>query len=142
MSQGIYELDFSQSKQLEEKMKLIPEKAEELVNKSLKRKGTKAMIESITGFMPVSRKKKVHAKFSKPLSYSMRNLGFVVRAKGGAANKPDSFGYLVFPDKGIGPHNHIKQDFFERGGEKANELIMNQVIDDLEAAHKMILGGK
>lgn len=131
-----YEIDFSKSLEIEKKMRLIPDKAEKLVNDVLKQKGTRIMMDSIIEEMPRSSKRKKHAKDSKPLTYRMMNLGFLVVAKGGAANKPNSFGYLVFPDEGRGPHNPIKQQFFKRGGDKANEPIQDEVIEALEKAHE------
>lgn len=135
---GSYEFDFSKSLEIEKKMAQIPDKSEELVNKVLRTKGKKIMIDHIVEEMPRSNKKKTHAKDSNPLRAVMKNLGFVVVAKGGAANRPGSFGYLVFPNEGRGPHNPIKQKFFEKGGDKANEPIQDQVIEALEQAHEIL----
>lgn len=136
---GRYEFDFTKSLEIEKKMAQIPDKSEELVNRVLKTKGTKIMIDHIVEEMPRSNKKKIHAKDSNPLKSRMRNLGFEIVAKGGAANRPGSFGYLVFPNEGRGPHNPIKQQFFEKGGDKANELIQDKVIEALEQAHDILL---
>lgn len=133
---GRYELDFSKSVEIEKKMALIPDKSEKLVNEVLKTKGTKRMIDSIVDVMPKSNKNKKHAKDSNPLKYRMRNLGFEIVAKGGAASRPGSFGYLVFPDEGRGPHNPIEQAFFRRGGELAEEAVQDDVIEALEKAHE------
>lgn len=137
---GRYEIDFSKSLEIEKKMALIPDKSEKLVNQVLRAKGTRTMMDSIIDLMPRSNKNKQHAKDSKPLTFRMRNLGFEVVAKGGAANRPGSFGYLVFPDEGRGPHNPIKQAFFKRGGDAANEKIQDDVIEALERAHEDLTG--
>ncbi|MCM3511641.1 hypothetical protein [Carnobacterium inhibens] len=130
-----YSLDDTQSKRLAENMKTVPDKAERLVNETLKAKGMKLMIQEIIRFIPTSNKNKKHAKTSNPLKGTMGNLGFVITTKGGAASNPNSFGYLVFPNEGRGPHNFIAQRFFEKGAETSNEKILTEVIKVLEEAN-------
>lgn len=129
-----YQLDMASAAEIEAAMKLVPEKAEKLVNQVLHTKGTKEVIQSIIGFIPVSRRNKKHAKFSNPLKNQNFNLGFEVYAKGGAAKNKNSFGYLVFPDEGRGSHNPVAQMFFERGTDRVNERILNDVIEALDKA--------
>lgn len=136
---GQYELDFKKSQELEQAMKQIPDKAEKLVNEVLHTKGTKMMIQSIIGFMPVSNRDKNHAKTSNPLITDNFNLGFRTYAKGGAANKPGSFGYLVFPDEGRGSSNPIAQEFFQHGANYASDMILSQVLGALEEAHNNLI---
>lgn len=131
---GEFTLDFKQSQKLEAKLKTFSGDAEKTVNEVLKRSGSKAVMQSIISFMPVSQRNKKHAKMSNPLKASYFNLGFRVFAKGGAANKPGSFGYLVFPDEGRGPHQAFAQEFFQRGGETASEQVLNDVIAALDKA--------
>lgn len=135
-----FKLETNKSEKLAKAMANVADQSEVLVNKVLKLKGTKEMIQSIIGFMPVSNKKGSHAKFSNPLTFRMLNLGFIITTKGGAANRPGSFGYLVFPNEGRGPHNLIAQEFFEKGAESASDQILDDVILALEDAHKN-LGG-
>lgn len=130
-----YSLDDSQAKQLAENMKLVPGKAERLVNETLKAKGMKMMIQEIIRFIPTSNANKRHAKNSNPLKGTMGNLGFVITTKGGAAKNKNSFGYLVFPNEGRGPHNYIAQHFFEKGAEASNGKILTEVIKALEEAN-------
>ncbi|MDT1957574.1 hypothetical protein [Carnobacterium divergens] len=129
-----YQLDMASAAEIETAMKLVPEKAEKLVNQVLHTKGTKEVIQSIIGFIPVSRRNKKHARFSNPLKSQNFNLGFEVYAKGGAAKNKNSFGYLVFPDEGRGSHNPVAQMFFERGTDRVNERILNDVIEALGEA--------
>lgn len=136
-----FKLDVSKSERLKEAMSQIAPLSEKLTNDVLKAKGTKKMIQAIVGFMPISRSKKArHAKTSNSLAFRMGNLGFTIYARGGAANKAGSFGYLVFPNEGRGPRNPIAQRFFERGADSANEQILDDVISALQEAHKS-LGG-
>lgn len=132
-------LDFSGSTRLLEAMKKVPEVSERVVNDVLKSRGTKEVIQAIIGFMPVSKRDKKHAKFSNPLKEVMFNLGFDIVAKGGAAKNKGSFGYLVFPNEGRGPHNPVAQAFFERGLESREDIILDYVIDELVRAQEELL---
>lgn len=132
-------LDFSGSTRLLEAMKKVPEVSERVVNDVLKSRGTKEVMQAIIGFMPVSKRDKKHAKFSNPLKEVMFNLGFDIVAKGGAAKNKGSFGYLVFPNEGRGPHNPVAQAFFERGLESREDIILDYVIDELVRAQEELL---
>lgn len=130
---GQYELNYRQVEQLQERMKKVPRRAESTVNEILHSKGSKAMIQSVIAFMPVSRvEDKQHAKESNPLRADKFNLGFRVYAKGGAANRRGSFGYLVFPDEGRGSSNPWAQHFFQRGAERTNDYIFDEVMNALK----------
>ena len=132
-------LDFSGSTKLAEAMAKIPSKSEEVVNRVLLVRGTKEVMQAIIGFMPVSKREKRHAKHSNPLKERMFNLGFDIVAKGGAAKNKGSFGYLVFPNEGRGPHNPVAQEFFERGLASREEIILDYVIDELVRAQQELL---
>ncbi|HFU4089536.1 TPA: hypothetical protein ACGO77_000133 [Streptococcus suis] len=132
-------LDFSGSTKLAEAMAKIPSKSEKVVNRVLLVSGTKEVMQAIIGFMPISKREKKHAKYSNPLKERMFNLGFDIVAKGGAANNKGSFGYLVFPNEGRGPHNPVAQEFFERGLASREEIILDYVIDELVRAQQELL---
>lgn len=132
-------LDFSDSLKLQEAMSKIPSKSEEVVNHVLLTKGTKEVMQGIIGFMPVSKREKKHAKYSKPLKEKMFNLGFDIVAKGGAANKKGSFGYLVFPNEGRGAHNPVAQAFFEKGLHERESIILDYLMDALVKAQEELL---
>lgn len=132
-------LDFSRSEKLAEAMAKIPNESEKAVNRVLKSHGTKEVIQGIIGFMPVSKRDKKHAKYSNPLKEKMFNLGFDIVAKGGAAKNKNSFGYLVFPNEGRGPHNIVAQEFFERGLESREDIILDYVIDELVRVQQELL---
>ncbi|HEM3508247.1 TPA: hypothetical protein U1B31_002142, partial [Streptococcus suis] len=120
-------------------MAKIPSKSEEVVNRVLLVRGTKEVMQSIIGFMPISKREKRHAKYSNPLKERMFNLGFDIVAKGGAAKNKGSFGYLVFPNEGRGTHNPIAQAFFERGLASREEIILDYVIDELVRVQQELL---
>ena len=136
---GQYQLDFKDSSMLQEKMKLIPEESERLVNNVLHTKGAKQMMMAIISFMPISGRNKRHAKNSNPLKIDQLNLGFRIYPKGGAAKNKNSFGYLVFPDEGRGPSNMFAQRFFEKGVNKEKDRVLEDIILALEEASNKAL---
>ena len=134
-------IDFEGSSRLEEAMLKIPEKSEEVINNVLKSKGTKEVMQGIIGFMPVSDREKKHAKYSNSLKERLFNLGFDIVARGGAANKKGSFGYLVFPNEGQGPHNKVAQEFFQKGLAEREEVVLDLAIAELVRVNNEIIGG-
>lgn len=132
-------VDFSKSQKLADAMAKIPSRSEEVINRVLKSRGTREVMESIIHFMPVSRRDKEHAKHSEPLKERMINLGFDIVAKGGAANKRGSFGYLVFPNEGRGSHNPVAQEFFERGLDAKEDMLLDMLVDELVKAQEAAL---
>lgn len=131
---GEYSLDYSKSREFENRLRQFPGDAEKVSNEVLKNKGGKLMMQSIIGFMPISKRNKRHAKTSNPLKTDYFNLGMRTYARGGAANSKGSFGYLVFPDEGRGPGNPVEQRFFERGGERASDYIFTELVAALTTA--------
>lgn len=130
-----YKMDFSRSEELAQNLKRLGSRAENLANQYLHDRGTKMVIENIIRFIPVSNKNKSrHAKSSNPLKARLGNLGFTIVTKGGAANKPNSFGYLIFPEEGRGPHNPIAQRFAEKGLNKSEDPVAEGLINALEEA--------
>ncbi|MFD2638393.1 hypothetical protein [Piscibacillus salipiscarius] len=127
-----YNLDYSDIQALEEKLARLPGQMEQVMNDVLHRQGIEITARHITERMPVSDRNKRHAKYSKWWKSERHNLGFTIKAKGGAANKPRSFGYLVFPNEGRGPHNPMEQRFMEEGlAESVNPILneLNEAID-------------
>lgn len=111
-----FEFDFNSFIELKGRIESVGGNLETEINKVLKDEGKKTVEPSITNLIPVSKKKKgSHAKNSKWSTQKLGNLELTIKAKGGAANKPNSFGYLVFPNDGIGSRNHRAQEFMEKG---------------------------
>lgn len=131
-----YFLDLSKSKLIESEMAKVPERSEEAVNNVLKTVGVKEAIQDIIKFIPVSDRNKKHAKNSNPLKSTMQNLGFKITPKGGATRK-NGFGYLVFPNDGLGKNNPIAQKFFETGGDVASNVIFDAVMKALGEAMEL-----
>lgn len=132
-----YDINFNNSKKLEEALKKSVVNLEPKINEYLHVKGSKQVMQAIIGFMPVSNRNKKHAKNSNPLKIQALNLGFEVYAKGGAANKNGSFGYLVFPNEGRGSSNPIAQEFFEKGLKSKEDLLFKDIMKIIEEQLKI-----
>ena len=123
-----FELNHSQSMKVEEALKKTDKDLEGKLNEYLKTKGSKAVAAAIIKFMPKSNRRKKHAKESNSLKRRELNLGFEVVARGGAANKKNSFGYLVFPNEGRGPHNLVEQMLFEAGLKSEEDTLFADIL--------------
>jgi hypothetical protein len=132
-----FELDHREIELLQEKMKRLPDKMEEVVNETLHNDGVEIATEEITKHIPNSQWRnksieKAHARTSKWSKSENHNLGFTIKSKGGAANKKGSFGYLVFPNEGRGSSNPIEQRFMEKGMEKATPKILEKLHENID----------
>ncbi|MED2933433.1 hypothetical protein P4308_15250 [Bacillus wiedmannii] len=132
-----FEVDYAAIERLEEKMRMLPDKMEPVVNTILHTDGIQIATEEITKLIRVSRSKwsvrnKTHAKNSNWSKSEKMNLGFKVMARGGAANKKGSFGYLVFPNEGRGSHNPLEQRFAERGLMNAKPKIIEKLHEGVD----------
>lgn len=126
-----FQIDYSHIEELELKISQLPENTEKVINDYLHKKGVDTTTQNITHHMPVSSKNKIHAKHVRWSRKETENLGFVVKAKGGAANRPGSFGYLVFPNEGRGPRNPEEQLFFQRGLHDSTPKILEDLLEEV-----------
>lgn len=138
-----YTVDYKDIERLESKVKQLPGKTENIINDILHKQGIRKTVENITQFINISTRdgrprNKRHAKTSGWHASDLFNLGFSVKAKGGAANKKGSFGYLVFPNEGRGPHNPFEQRFMERGLEVATPKILDVLNVELDKKIKEV----
>ncbi|MGG3808569.1 hypothetical protein [Geobacillus thermodenitrificans] len=118
-------------------MAKLPDRMERATNDVLHTDGIRIATEEITKLIPVSTRKgkirnKKHARHSNWSKSEKINLGFVIKARGGAANKKGSFGYLVFPNEGRGAHNPVEQRFMERGLEAATPRILAKLHEKID----------
>lgn len=120
-------VEFSDLSSLESKIRQLPGRAEAAINAILHTEGIKIVTEEMTNLLPVSKENKKHAKNSKWSAHETGNLEFVVKTKGGAANKKGSYGYLVFPDEGRGPSNPWQQNFSIRASQRATPKILDKL---------------
>lgn len=124
MANATFDIDFTEIKEFQEKLKMIPNESEEIINKVLFLDGVSILTEDVTRFIPTSKRKKRHAADSNWSKAETFNLGFKVISRGGAASNKNSFGYLIFPDEGRGVRNAKAQDFTGAGQKEATPKIM------------------
>lgn len=118
-----FEVDSLAIQRLSEAIERLPNKAESVINNTLKTKVSARITDRITPLIPISRERhgggtrnKKHARNVKWSTKEQKeNLSITVKSKGGAANKVGSFGYLVFPNEGRGKYNTRSIEFMETG---------------------------
>lgn len=128
-----YKFEYRELEVLLQKVKRLPDNVEKTINSVLHTFGVRKVVQYITQDMPMSKVKKRHAKLSDWSKSEEGNLEFTIKAAGGAANKPGSFGYIVFPNEGRGPHNPLEQRFMESGLYKATSPVLaelNEKVDE------------
>lgn len=126
MAGGILEINYSEFDRLQKAMKDYQGDTEATINDVLHNYAGDRAQEDIYRLMPVSKKKKgQHAKNSRSLTNVNGNLSVTITTKG-------KFHYLYFPDDGSNTYRHVgNQRFFERGGEKAQDDIIERCITKL-----------
>ncbi|MHA7139796.1 hypothetical protein ACRTEV_21430 [Rossellomorea arthrocnemi] len=127
-----FQFDYREVDALLEKFKRLPDNVEKTINSVLHSFGVKEVVKHITQDMPMSRGDKRHAKLSDWSKSENGNLEFTIKAKGGAANKPGSFGYLVFPNEGRGPSNPLEQRFMESGLYKSTSPVLEEINKEVD----------
>lgn len=129
-------LNFKDLVKLQEKLKLLPQKAEYEVNNYLWSEAGNVLEKEVYKRMPRSQykhygkgKPKSHAKDTESLEIIRYNLGIKVQTK--IKPKSKDFGYLIFPDEGRGLKQKKKgsQEFFK----KSLESREDKVIEDLSS---------
>lgn len=137
-----WEIDYSAFEELSDKLMQVSDQTESVVNNYLHSKGADTTKENITKHINVSKSRriKVHAKHANWSRKRTENLGFEVFAKGGAANRPGSFGYLVFPNEGRGKRNPKEQRFMERGLHETTPSIIDDLLEQVVNKIQEVLG--
>lgn len=139
-----WEIDYSAFEALDEKLRELPGQTEETINRYLHTKGVDTSKKNITSHIPVSkpnsRSPKIHAKHTSWSRKKTENLGFEIVTKGGAANRPGSFGYLVFPNEGRGKRNPKEQRFMEKGLHESTPSILDDLLGEITNKIQEVLG--
>lgn len=117
---------------LQERMRQFPGDVEKAINDVLHQIGGPLIIRDIKSYMPASGRvwkgKVGPAKGSKSLEHINSNLAVEVSAT-------KKYKYLYFPNDGSNTvRHHGGQYFMERGVEKSEENIINEICDRLEDA--------
>ncbi|HHB1898982.1 TPA: hypothetical protein ACOQ9V_003995 [Bacillus cereus] len=140
MAANSWSVEFGDIEALERKMKQIPSKSEQTLNRVLHTDGVNLAVESIQPKIPVSTWKgrvrnKKHAKDQKALTNSKLNLGFVIRPT-------PRFNYLKYPDLGIGnSKKNTPRKILERGLNTATPKISERLNTELDKVINQTLGG-
>ncbi|EUJ46669.1 hypothetical protein [Paenilisteria rocourtiae] len=135
-----WELESSDVDRLLDVMAKLPNRSEEVINRSLKEKGAPLAIQNIEKKINISKDwrgrvlNKKHAQSASPFKVTPSNLGFEITSK-----KP--FNYLVFPDEGIGAHNKNAQGFMQKGLDESVPEIVEQLEKDVLEEINRTLGG-
>lgn len=128
-----FEFDYTELKKLEEKLKQIPTHTEKTINDVLHKTGVRIATDHIVSRMPISKKKKKHARNSNPLTSVNFNLGFELKPK-------KRFNYLVFPDRALGTsHQKRPQEFMEKGLDLSTRKIIEEINEEIDRKIKEVL---
>lgn len=135
-----WSVDFADVDKLTELISKIPNKSEEIINKTLENKAVPLVKENIEKRINLSKNwkgqllNKNHAQISGPFFAKMSNLGFEL------VSKP-KFNYLIFPDQGVGKNNKTKQDFMLLGLEESTTEIVEMLEENVLKEINNLLGG-
>lgn len=135
-----WSVDFADVDKLTELISKIPNKSEEIINKTLETKAVPLAKQNIEKRINLSKNwkgqllNKNHAQTAGPFVAKMSNLGFEL------VSKP-KFNYLIFPDQGVGKNNKTKQDFMLLGLEESTAEIVEMLEEDVLKEINNILGG-
>ena len=123
-----FELDARSIEILENTIKEYQQGAEEKITDYLHGKGYEILSNSIQNLIPVSKRKKKHARNYKALRDRKKHSILAV-----IVGTTSRFDYLYFPDDGSNTLHHAgEQHFFERGVEKEEENVVNGILDALK----------
>lgn len=126
MAGGVLRLDYSEIDRLQQALLGYQGDTEATINDVLHNYAGNRAQTDIYRLMPKSDKRTgKHAKDSQSLSNITGNLSVTVTAKG-------KWHYLYFPDDGTNTRRHVgNQRFFERGGEAAQDDIIERCLMQL-----------
>lgn len=99
--------------------------AERETNDFLHNTASKKIIASIIELVPISDRKKTHAKESSPFESHNINMGIIIRSK-------QKFNYLIFPDLATGTSfKNDAKEFMKNGLENEYQSILKGIMDGL-----------
>ncbi|HDR6244496.1 TPA: hypothetical protein QCU24_002217 [Bacillus cereus] len=132
-----FSIDSSQFDSLQRNIERLPNVAETIINEDLKSKIAPVMKKSVLGLIPISNRKKAHAKLYKSIKDDTKeNLTLTLKPK-------PKYRYLVFPDLGVGTSKKkMPQKFMERGVEQKVNYSIEELNKSLIEQINKTLGGQ
>ncbi|PFW41314.1 hypothetical protein COL28_20500 [Bacillus thuringiensis] len=131
-----FSVDSSRFEAYQRNIERLPNVAEKVINEGLKKKVSPIMVNSILGLIPISDRKKLHAKLSKSIQGMLKeNLTLTLKPK-------PKFAYLVFPDLGVGKSKgNDPEDFMEHGVDRETNKSVEELNKALIEEINKTLGG-
>ncbi|QDZ76673.1 hypothetical protein [Bacillus cereus] len=131
-----FSVDSAQFEAYQRNIERLPNVAEKVINEGLKKKVSPIMVNSILGLIPISDRKKLHAKLSKSIQGTLKeNLTLTLKPK-------PKFAYLVFPDLGVGKSKGNKpEDFMAHGVDRETNKSVEELNKALIEEINKTLGG-
>lgn len=128
MSAGTFDLSYDQVDRLQNAIKEYHDNAEKKITNYLHGQGYERLSGSIQRLIPVSDRRKRHARDADALMDrdTDSNLSVTIGTR-------NSYNYLYFPDDGSNTLHHIgNQQFFFQGVQQEEERVMNEMVGILK----------
>lgn len=125
MARAKFELKSEDIQKISDSISKFPSDAEDTINSYLHGPGKEKMIKSMENIIPISERKKKHAKGNSPLRSNTFNLGLTIRTK-------TKYNYLYFPQMAEGTSKkNSPNDFMQKGLDSIYDSVVNDMIDKI-----------
>lgn len=126
MATSKFEIKQEDLNKIEEAILEYGENSEKVINDYLNSVAKNKFMAAIKDYMPVSNRRKIHAKTSNSIDSISYNLALVIKTK-------SKFNYLYFPQTGEGTSKgKSPNDFMEKGIDKEYDNVINGILDKLK----------
>ena len=127
MARANFGMSAEDVEKLQQEIMNFGEGAEQVINNYLKTEASQIFTESIVHLIPVSNKKKRHAKNSNPLKAEQKeNLSLYIHTK-------SQYNYLYFPQEAEGTSSgKTPNDFMQHGIDAKYDTVVNQMLEKLQ----------
>lgn len=133
--QTAWSMDLSELEHLFKRLQQVTGNSERTINEVLQKKAAPKVMERIQPNMPLSPRKKKHARTSKALTVKHGNLQFTIRPK-------RSFEYIKYPDLAIGTsHKNDPKMFMKKGLDEARSELIEELVHAVITEINNTLGG-
>ena len=133
--QTAWSMDTTEIDALFQRLQRTSGNAERTINDVLQKKAAPKVMEQIQPTIPLSPRRKKHARKSKALTVKHGNLEFTIRPK-------RSFTYIKYPDLAIGTsHKNEPKMVMKKGLDSALPDVMSDIVDAVITDIQNTLGG-